>query len=93
MVGAETPRRRPRGEHVRERAQAGRLERLEPLGQQRADQARQHVARSGGGEGGRTAGADRDLAARQGDDGVVALQEHHGAAALGRLARRGEAVA
>ena len=72
---------------VGERAEAGGLERLQPLGEQRADQAGQHVAGAGGGQRGRAARVDGDLAARARDDRVVALQQHDGAAALGRLAR------
>ena len=51
-------------QHVRERAERGRLERAQPLRQQRADQAGEHVAGAGGGERGRAARADRERAAR-----------------------------
>src|SRR4051794_40841928 len=71
---------------VDEGARGRGLERAEALREERADDAAQHVACPRRGERGGGAGADRDRAARCRDDRVVALQQHHGLAALRRVA-------
>ena len=66
--------------------------RLHPLGQGGRDDAGQHVARAGGGQGGRARAVDHRRAARRAGDRARALQHHHGAGQLGQLAGAGQAV-
>ena len=69
----------------------GRLERRRPRGEQRADDAAQHVAGAGGGQAGVAVDDDAHLAVGRGDDGRRALEQHDraGARRPGRGPRRG----
>src|SRR4051812_23999716 len=69
-------------------ASGGCVEGGHALAEQRADHAAEHVARAGGGERGRRAGADGGrFVAGLGDDRVVALQQDDRLAPVRRLAR------
>ena len=62
------------------------------LGREPRDEARQHVARAGGGEPGRQVPADGRAAVGRGDHGVGALDQDHGAHEARRRAGAGELV-
>ena len=72
------------GEPVGDGGGRRRRDRVEPLGQERRDDTREHVARPGRGERGRARVADDRFAGGRLHDRVGALQQHDGAEALGR---------
>ena len=62
---------------------------LQPLRQERAQHAREHVARAGLGERGRAPVHDLDGAVGRGDEGHGAFEGHNGAIGLGERAGQG----
>ncbi len=80
------------GAGVHEGGRGGRLAGGQPGGQQRADDARQHVARSRGGGPRLARRVEVNRSTGFSDDRHVTLQQHRGAEPFGELAGRGDAV-
>ena len=75
-------RRQTAGPDVQQHTGRGRRERLKALGEQRGDDAAEHVPAAGGRQRGTVAGADGDQAGGIGDERVVALEHDHGTGSL-----------
>src|SRR5581483_200655 len=80
------------GEAVHVDAEAGALERIETLREQRADDAGEHVAAAAAGEARVPRGVDCQRPVGRGDERQVPLERYRATRDARRLARRGEAI-